>query len=52
MSSNMLRSESKQKKKLKCPPKSDNNQKDIRSCFAATPRQATKKPRNRRAQMS
>ena len=33
----------KQKKKPKCPPESDKNQKDIRSYFAATPRQATKK---------
>ena len=33
----------KQKKKPKCPLESDKNQKDIRSHFAATPRQATKK---------
>ena len=33
----------KQKKKPKCPPGSDKNQKDIQSYFAATPRQATKK---------
>ena len=33
----------KQKKKPKCPPKSDKNQKDIRSYFAATPRQVKKK---------
>ena len=32
-----------QKKKPKCPPESDKNQKDIRSYFAATPCQATKK---------
>ena len=31
----------KQKKKPKCPPESDKNQIDIRSYFAATPRQAT-----------
>ena len=34
----------KQKKKPKCPPESDKNQKDIQSYFAATPRQAMKKP--------
>ena len=34
----------KQKKKPKCPLESDKNQKDIRSYFAATARQATKKP--------
>ena len=34
----------KQKKKPKCPPESDKNQKDIQSYFAAIPRQATKKP--------
>ena len=33
-----------QKKKPKCPSESDKNWKDIRSYFAATPRQATKKP--------
>ena len=33
----------KQKKKPKCPPESDKNQKDIQSYFAATPCQATKK---------
>ena len=38
----------KQKKKSKCPPESDNNQKDIRSYFAATARQATKKPENKK----
>ena len=32
----------KQKKKPKCPPEKDQNQKDIRSYFAATPPQATK----------
>ena len=37
----------KQKKKLKCPPESDKNQKDIQSCFAATPRQAAKKLKTR-----
>ena len=34
----------KQKKKPKCPPESDKNQKDIQSYFAATPCQAMKKP--------
>ena len=34
----------KQKKEPKCPPENDQNKKDIRSYFAATPRQATKKP--------
>ena len=34
----------KQKKKPKCPPESDKNLKDIQSYFAATPRQAMKKP--------
>ena len=38
----------KQKKKPKCPPESDKNQKDIRSYFAATPRQATKKPETKK----
>ena len=38
----------KQKKKSKCPPESDNNQKDIRSYFAATARQATKKLENKK----
>ena len=38
----------KQKKKLMCPPDSDKNQKDIQSCFAATPRQATKKPETKK----
>ena len=33
----------KQKKKPKCPPESDKNQKDIQSYFAATPHQAPKK---------
>ena len=33
----------KQKKKPKCPPESDKNQKDIQNYFAATPRQAGKK---------
>ena len=33
----------KQKKKPKCHPESDKNQKDIQSYFAATPRHATKK---------
>ena len=44
----------KQKRKPKCPPESDKNQKDIRSYFATTPRQARKnlKPRKRRVQMS
>ena len=39
---------SKQKKKPKCPPESDKNQKDIQSYFAATPRQATKKPETKK----
>ena len=38
----------KQKNKPKCPPESDKNQKDIRSYFAATPRQATKKPETKK----
>ena len=38
----------KQKKKLKCLPGSDKNQKDIRSYFAATPSQATKKPETKK----
>ena len=38
----------KQKKKSKCPPESDKNQKTIRSSFAATPRQATKKPETKK----
>ena len=38
----------KQKKKLKCPLESDKNQKDIWSYFAATPRQATKKPKTKK----
>ena len=38
----------KQKKKPKCPPESDKNQKDIQSYFAATPRQATKKPETKK----
>ena len=38
----------KQKKKPKCPPESDKNQKDIRSYFAATPAQATKKPETKK----
>ena len=37
-----------QKKKPKCPPESGKNQKDIRSYFAATPRQATKKPETKK----
>ena len=39
---------SKQKKKPKCSPESDKNQKDIQSYFAATPRQATKKPETKK----
>ena len=35
----------KQKKKPKCPPKSEKNQKDIRSYFAAT-KPETKKPKS------
>ena len=44
----------KQKKKPKCPPDSDKNQKDIQSYFAETPVKQRKnlKLRNRRAQMS
>ena len=38
----------KQIKKPKCPPESDKNQKDIRSYFAATPRQGTKKPETKK----
>ena len=38
----------KQKKKPKRPLESDKNQKDIQSYFAATPRQATKKPENKK----
>ena len=38
----------KQKKKPKFPPESDKNQKDIRSYFGATPRQATKKPETKK----
>ena len=37
-----------QKKKPKCPPESDKNQKDIRSYFTATPCQATKKPETKK----
>ena len=38
----------KQEKKLKCPPESDKNQKDIQSYFAVTPPQATKKPETKK----
>ena len=38
----------KQKKKPKCPPENDKNQKDIRRCFAATPGQAMKKPETKK----
>ena len=38
----------KQKKKPKCPPESDKNQKDVRNYFAATPPQATKKPETKK----
>ena len=38
----------KQKKKPKCPPESDENQKDIQSYFAATPHQETKKPETKK----
>ena len=38
----------KQKKKTKCPPESDKNQKDIRSYFAVTPRPGTKKPETKK----
>ena len=37
----------KQKKKPKCPPESDKNQKDIQSYFAVTPGQAIKKPKTK-----
>ena len=39
----------KQKKKPKCLPESDKNEKDIQSYFAATPRQATKKPETKKS---
>ena len=38
----------KQKKKPKCSPESDKNQKHIQSYFAATLRQGTKKPDNKK----
>ena len=38
----------KQKKKPKCPLENDKNQKDIQGYFAATPRQATKKPETKK----
>ena len=38
----------KQKKKPKCPPESDGNEKDIQSYFAATPCQAMKKPETKK----
>ena len=38
----------KQKKNPKCPPETDKNQKDIQIYFAATPRQATKKPKTKK----
>ena len=38
----------KQKEKPKCPLESYQNQKDIQSYFAAKPRQATKKPENKK----
>ena len=38
----------KQKKIPKCPRESDKNPKDIRSSFAATPRQAMKKPETKK----
>ena len=38
----------KQKKKPKCPPESDKNQKDIQSYFAAAPCQAMKKPETKK----
>ena len=38
----------KQKKQKKCPPESDKNKKDIRSYFAATRHQATKKPETKK----
>ena len=37
-----------QKKKPKCPPENDKNQKDIQRYFGATPRQATKKPETKK----
>ena len=39
----------KQKKKPKCPPERDKNQKDIPSYFTATPCQATKKPETKKS---
>ena len=39
----------KQKKKPKCPPESDKNQKDIQNYFAATPRQARKKTETKKS---
>ena len=39
----------KQKKKPKCPPKSDQNQKDILSYFSAKPRQATTKSETKKS---
>ena len=39
---------SKQKKKPKCPLKSDKNQKNIQSYFLATPRQAMKNPKTKK----
>ena len=38
----------KQKKQKKCPPESDKNKRDIRSYFAATRHQATKKPETKK----
>ena len=38
----------KQKKKPKCPPESDNNQKNIQSYFAAAPLKSTKKPKTKK----
>ena len=37
-----------QKRKPKCPPKNDKNQKDIQNYYATTPRQATKKPETKK----
>ena len=37
-----------QKKKPKCSPENDKNQKDIQRYFGATPRQATKKPETKK----
>ena len=48
LDSKLFSRSTKQEKKPKCPPKSDKNQKDIRSYFAATPRQVKKKPETKK----